>query len=269
MLIIPPVLHSQKKTHAVRKFLRHWLITPPIRSILFISLRGPTRIHPPSIPPQICCRSVILNFCVSFHLYISLSHSSSLTVQHKNQNKTKQTKIYLRQRALSFSLKAGNKFSRCIIPFAWSREPNNQSLSHSVELQKANLQETNNQTSPASGGGTQSSSPVTANTLTSSSSASNNSLASAIPLAQLLTKPGALNALSSLSALGGLTDLLGGLVNMGGNGNGGNNTGGNSGGQPIQTTGVHRQKTFAPRIRSPNANSSDSRKSDRNKFNPY
>lgn len=76
---------------------------------------------------------------------------------------------------------------------------------------------------------------------------------SAIPLAQLLTKPGALNALSSLSALGGLTDLLGGLANLG---------------PPVQTTGVHRSKNY-PRLRSPNSNSTNDKKSDRNKFNPY
>lgn len=82
-------------------------------------------------------------------------------------------------------------------------------------------------------------------------------MASAIPLAQLLTKPGALNALTSLSALGGLTDLLGGLAS-------------NIGGPPVQTTGVHRQKNFTPRVRSPNSNSMNERgRNDRNKFNPY
>lgn len=74
-------------------------------------------------------------------------------------------------------------------------------------------------------------------------------------MAQLLAKPGALNALSSLSALGGLTDLLGGLANLG---------------PPVQTTGVHRSKNFTPRLRSPNnTNSNDGKKNDRNKFNPY
>ncbi|XP_012155480.1 CAR1 transcription factor isoform X2 [Ceratitis capitata] len=84
------------------------------------------------------------------------------------------------------------------------------------------------------------------------------SLATAIPLAQLLSKPGALNALSSLTALGGLTDLLGGLATLNG--------------PPIQTTGVHRTKSFAStRFRSHNHagdGNADSEKT-RNKFNPY
>ncbi|XP_036325834.1 poly(rC)-binding protein 3 isoform X4 [Rhagoletis pomonella] len=83
------------------------------------------------------------------------------------------------------------------------------------------------------------------------------SLATAIPLAQLLSKPGALNALSSLTALGGLTDLLGGLATLNG--------------PPIQTTGVHRTKSFvSTRFRSHNHTdgNTDSDKT-RNKFNPY
>lgn len=79
-------------------------------------------------------------------------------------------------------------------------------------------------------------------------------MASAIPLAQLLAKPGALNALTSLTALGGLTDLLGGLANIGG--------------PPVQTTGVHRTKNFTARIRTPN-NAGLDKKGDRSKFNPY
>ncbi|XP_035792976.1 poly(rC)-binding protein 3-like isoform X2 [Anopheles albimanus] len=86
-----------------------------------------------------------------------------------------------------------------------------------------------------------------------------NPLATAIPLAQLLSKPGALNALTSLSALGGLTDLLGNLSS------------GTTAVTPIQTTGVNRTKTA--RMRSPNTNNSlngdSSKKSERNKFNPY
>ncbi|XP_049541943.1 poly(rC)-binding protein 3 isoform X3 [Anopheles darlingi] len=86
-----------------------------------------------------------------------------------------------------------------------------------------------------------------------------NPLATAIPLAQLLSKPGALNALTSLSALGGLTDLLGNLSS------------GTTAVTPIQTTGVNRTKTT--RMRSPNTNNSlngdSSKKSERNKFNPY
>ncbi|CAD7081533.1 unnamed protein product [Hermetia illucens] len=128
-------------------------------------------------------------------------------------------------------------------------------INMSVELQKANLQEANNTSN-----GTQSTStnlsgstPSSSNNNSSNNSATTNPLMSAIPLAQLLTKPGALNALSSLSALGGLTDLLGGLANLG---------------PPVQTTGVHRSKNY-PRLRSPNSNSTNDKKSDRNKFNPY
>ncbi|XP_055687844.1 poly(rC)-binding protein 3 isoform X3 [Lutzomyia longipalpis] len=149
-------------------------------------------------------------------------------------------------------------------------------INMSVELQKANLADANNQTtsngssaSNGGGGGSNSggtgsgsgntSSGQTAQTAiptTTNQTGGANSLASAIPLAQLLSKPGALNALSSLSALGGLSDLLGGLANLG---------------PPVQTTGVHRNKTFAPRLRSPNSSSTGGteKKSDRNKFNPY
>ncbi|KAJ8961711.1 hypothetical protein NQ318_021311 [Aromia moschata] len=67
-------------------------------------------------------------------------------------------------------------------------------INMSVELQKANLEAQN---SPTTGGSSQSSTAASP-------------LASAIPIAQLLAKPGALNALTSLSALGGLTELLGG-----------------------------------------------------------
>lgn len=113
----------------------------------------------------------------------------------------------------------------------------------SVELQKANLEALD---SPTGGG----SGPGPAPPATSP-------LASAIPLAQLLAKPGALNALSSLSALGGLTELLGA----------------NSGAPPVQTTGVHRtHKTYAPRMRSPGGQggpTEGSKLKERNKFNPY
>jgi len=118
-------------------------------------------------------------------------------------------------------------------------------LSHSVELQKANLQEANNASNGNGSSSTTSSSTISASTPP-------NPLASAIPLAQLLAKPGALNALTSLTALGGLSDLLGGLANIG---------------PPVQTTGVHRNKNF----RSPNSNTNNdnNKKGDRNKFNPY
>ncbi|CAG9854545.1 unnamed protein product [Phyllotreta striolata] len=118
-------------------------------------------------------------------------------------------------------------------------------INMSVELQKANLEAQN---SPNTGGTGQSS------TTTTASAAS--PLASAIPIAQLLAKPGALNALSSLTALGGLTELLAGQ----------------GGGSPsIQTTGVHRpHKSYTPRLRSPGGGNEGSKvKNERNKFNPY
>ncbi|CAH0763851.1 unnamed protein product [Diatraea saccharalis] len=103
-------------------------------------------------------------------------------------------------------------------------------INMSVELQKANLE---GSTSGGAGG---------------SSTAS--PLASAIPLAQLLSKSGALGALSSLSALGGLTDLLSG-----------------SGAQPVQTTGVHRNHKSFNRRQDDDTPSKSSK--ERNKYNPY
>ncbi|XP_011301235.1 poly(rC)-binding protein 3 isoform X1 [Fopius arisanus] len=130
-------------------------------------------------------------------------------------------------------------------------------INMSVELQKANLEAQNTQT-PGSGtnpGASGASASPSTTTTTASP------LASAIPLAQLLSKPGALNALSSLTALGGLTELLGGA-------------GGAAATQlPVQTTGVHRShKTFTPRLRSPGApgpTDSGKFKSERTKYNPY
>lgn len=115
-----------------------------------------------------------------------------------------------------------------------------------MELQKANLEAQNSPTSGGSNPGSNSSGPP---------STANSPLASAIPLAQLLAKPGALNALSNLTALGGLSELLGGL----------------SGGAPVQTTGVHRlhNKGYTQRMRSPGGGANDAKKSDRNKFQPY
>ncbi|XP_018570184.1 poly(rC)-binding protein 3 isoform X3 [Anoplophora glabripennis] len=113
-------------------------------------------------------------------------------------------------------------------------------INMSVELQKANLEAQN---SPSTGGSSQSSTAASP-------------LASAIPIAQLLAKPGALNALTSLSALGGLTELLGGQ----------------GGAPPVQTTGVHRtHKSYTPRLRSPGGSGSEGSKlkNERNKFNPY
>lgn len=112
-------------------------------------------------------------------------------------------------------------------------------INMSVELQKANLEAQN---SPNTG---------------ASSQASASPLASAIPLAQLLAKPGALNALTSLSALGGLTELLGAQT---------------GGSPPVQTTGVHRshKSGYAPRLSSSGGASENSKlKSERNKFSPY
>ncbi|XP_041971058.1 poly(rC)-binding protein 3 isoform X3 [Aricia agestis] len=94
-------------------------------------------------------------------------------------------------------------------------------INMSVELQKANLE------GGSSGGG------------------SGGPLASAIPLAQLLSKSGALGALSSLSALGGLTELL-------------------SGAAPVQTTGVHRHKPFRR-----SDEDAPAKTKERNKYNPY
>nr|XP_029722094.1 poly(rC)-binding protein 3-like isoform X6 [Aedes albopictus] len=146
-------------------------------------------------------------------------------------------------------------------------------INMSVELQKANLgDEAGASGPPSTASGVN---PLLPNTSSSSGSGSSgagsnsaaasaiasNPLASAIPLAQLLSKPGALNALTSLSALGGLSDLLGGLSS----GAAGVGLG------SIQTTGVSRPKTT--RMRSPNSNTSmngdSNKKSERNKFNPY
>jgi poly(rC)-binding protein 2/3/4 len=147
---------------------------------------------------------------------------------------------------------------------------------NSVELQKANLaqEQTTGAVGATSNGTTATTGTniVTPTTPTPVATPNNNNvsvtdaaqnaaaLASAIPLAQLLSKPGALNALTSLTALGGLTDLLGGLSNLG---------------PPVQTTGVHRAKQFTSRQRptsnNPNINSNDVNKlkSERSKFNPY
>lgn len=120
---------------------------------------------------------------------------------------------------------------------------------------------TTNGTAPTGPNITPAQTPVaTANNNVSVTEQNAAALASAIPLAQLLAKPGALNALTSLTALGGLTDLLGGLSNLA---------------PPVQTTGVHRAKQFTSRQRpatnNPNINSNDVNKlkSERSKFNPY
>ncbi|KAI5646479.1 KH domain-containing protein [Phthorimaea operculella] len=110
-------------------------------------------------------------------------------------------------------------------------------INMSVELQKANLEGSTSGGGGGGGGGSGGS---------GSGSGSPGPLASAIPLAQLLSKSGALGALSSLSALGGLTDLLSG----------------NSGAGAVQTTGVHRNKNYRQR-------DDDAPKKERNKYNPY
>ncbi|CAH0702985.1 unnamed protein product [Spodoptera exigua] len=103
-------------------------------------------------------------------------------------------------------------------------------INMSVELQKANLEG-----SGTSGSGT---------------STSPSPLASAIPLAQLLSKSGALGALSSLSALGGLSELLAPAAG------------------PVQTTGVHRSHAHKYSRRQDDDAPAKSSK-DRNKYNPY
>ncbi|CAH0407298.1 unnamed protein product [Chilo suppressalis] len=102
-------------------------------------------------------------------------------------------------------------------------------INMSVELQKANLEG-----STSGGAGSSGASP----------------LASAIPLAQLLSKSGALGALSSLSALGGLTDLLSGNPTP-----------------PVQTTGVHRSHKSYNRRQDDDTPTKSSK--ERSKYNPY
>ncbi|XP_021202241.1 poly(rC)-binding protein 3 isoform X2 [Bombyx mandarina] len=110
-------------------------------------------------------------------------------------------------------------------------------INMSVELQKANLE---------SGGGSAGSGGAgTGGAGAGAGSSGAGPLASAIPLAQLLSKSGALGALSSLSALGGLTELLAGTP-------------------PVQTTGVHRSHKRRQDDDPPAKNSKE-----RNKYNPY
>ncbi|XP_043862023.1 poly(rC)-binding protein 3 isoform X18 [Drosophila santomea] len=84
-------------------------------------------------------------------------------------------------------------------------------------------------------------------------------LASAL---QLLTKPGALSALSNLSAL----DLLN-LTTLGNT----NGAGSNPGGPPVQTTGVNRAKGHyaTSRFRQHQTETGGEAEKPRNKFNPY
>ncbi|XP_026737093.1 poly(rC)-binding protein 3 isoform X5 [Trichoplusia ni] len=104
-------------------------------------------------------------------------------------------------------------------------------INMSVELQKANLE--------GSGGAGAAGSAA--------AGAAPGPLASAIPLAQLLSKSGALGALGSLSALSGLSELLAG--------------------GSVQTTGVHRHKP--PRARDHDDDAPAKTPKERNKYNPY
>lgn len=151
--------------------------------------------------------------------------------------------LFVCARAIRIPLKTNYPLSRTAFSYILIILVISLCLFPSVELQKANLEAQN---SPSTGGSGPGPNPAAASPL-----------ASAIPLAQLLAKPGALNALSSLSALGGLTELLGAQA----------------GAPPVQTTGVHRtHKSYAPRLRSPGGSggpTEGSKLKERNKFNPY
>ncbi|XP_029341185.1 poly(rC)-binding protein 3-like [Acyrthosiphon pisum] len=114
----------------------------------------------------------------------------------------------------------------------------------SVELQKANLEGANSSSSPDD---------ESSSALPTPPTVAASPLSSAITLAELFAKPGVINALSSLSALGGLTDFLGALF-------GANQS------SPMQTTGFHRPKNYFQRNCSP---SGEKTKADRTKFAPY
>lgn len=98
--------------------------------------------------------------------------------------------------------------------------------------------------------------------------AASTALANALPLAQLLAKPGALGALglSGLTALTSLSEILTGAAAQ-------------QQATPVQTTGVHRSggggarslgPGYEPKVRSSAGSSSPtSGKKDRNKFAPY
>jgi len=124
-------------------------------------------------------------------------------------------------------------------------------INTSVELHKANMESRTT-------GGEQSGQTTVAATAASSA------LANALPLAQLLAKPGALSALglSGLTALTSLSDLLTGTSTQ-------------QQASPIQTTGVHRSGRhsggYEGKVRSSAGSSSPPTgvKKDRNKFAPY
>jgi hypothetical protein len=149
-------------------------------------------------------------------------------------------------------------------------------------LQKANLnQETNGTTANGTTGGnttttTTSTLPQIAAASATDTSTVESAANSLAPLAQLLTKPNALSALNSLSALNGLSDLVAGLANLSGAAT--SVTGAASTGPRVQTTGVYRKNPYNSRVRNTitytdNSNGNNtggsSKKSERNKFNPY
>ena len=94
--------------------------------------------------------------------------------------------------------------------------------------------------------------------------AASSALANALPLAQLLAKPGALSALglSGLTALTSLSEILTGVAAQ-------------QQASVVQTTGVHRSgraRGYEPKVRSSTGSSlplSGTIKKDRNKFAPY
>ena len=131
--------------------------------------------------------------------------------------------------------------------------------SQSVELHKANME------NRAQGGDASTQSAVAA-------AAASSALANALPLAQLLAKPGALSALglSGLTALTSLSEILTGAAGAGAQS------------PAVQTTGVHRSGGrsggggggggYEPKVRSSTGSSSppsSSVKKERNKFAPY
>lgn len=125
-----------------------------------------------------------------------------------------------------------------------------------MELHKANME------TRTSGGGNDA-----ANQSAAAAAAASTALANALPLAQLLAKPGALSALglSGLSALTSLSEILTGAAAQ-------------QQAATVQTTGVHRTGGgrsgggYDPKVRASAGSSSPTTgnsKKDRNKFAPY
>jgi hypothetical protein len=125
----------------------------------------------------------------------------------------------------------------------------------SVELHKANME------SRSQGGAGEA-----ANQSAVAAVAASSALANALPLAQLLAKPGALSALglSGLTALTSLSEILTGAAAQQ-----------QAQQSAVQTTGVHRSGRpggYEPKVRSSTGSSSPPSgniKKDRNKFAPY